>query len=114
MKSAKRDVEAVLARNGAVRVLLFQGVRACSTCTARRRVRGGVGRCGGWSGLGVPGRGTRRVEARERPARRVRAEASGALVNAVIVGAAAQAMMEGWVLQTGAFAGGGAQASTTP
>ncbi|KAG2590317.1 hypothetical protein PVAP13_5NG275200 [Panicum virgatum] len=92
MRSAKRDVEAVLARNGTARVLLFQGVFDLHSAPAGRRLAGYVQR-------------------------------SGALANVVIVGAghmaagdnrpAAQAMIEGWVLQTGPFAGAGARSSTS-
>lgn len=121
MKSAKGDVEAVLARRNGTRVLLFQGVFDLHSGPAS--VAAWVRELA-WPGLGA-------FLAAERAVWRLGGgqlagyvQRSGVLANAVIVGAghmapgdngpAAQAMIEGWVLQTGPFAGSGAQQSTVP
>ncbi|KAG8056122.1 hypothetical protein GUJ93_ZPchr0001g32448 [Zizania palustris] len=110
MKSARDDVDAVLASNG-TRVLLFQGVfdMHSGPASVEAWVRGLA-----WPGLAA-------FLAAERAVWRLGdgqlagyVQSSGALANAVIVGAghmaagdnrpAAQAMIEGWVLQTRQFA----------
>ncbi|KAF0906797.1 hypothetical protein E2562_012582 [Oryza meyeriana var. granulata] len=119
MKSAMGNVEAVLASNG-TRVLLFQGVFDLHSGPASVEV---WVRELAWPGLGA-------FLAAERALWRLGdgqlagyVQRSGALANAVIVGAghmaagdnrpATQAMIEGWVLQTGPFDGRGAPQSTS-
>ncbi|CAO2179101.1 unnamed protein product [Urochloa humidicola] len=132
MKSVKGDVEAVL-NGSAVRVLLFQGVFDLHSAPAS--VEAWVPELE-WVGLPAFLDADRAVwklksdsrlagflakKKKERLAGYV--QSSGALTNVVIVGAghmaagdngpAAQAMIEGWVLQTGPFAGNGTQSSTS-
>ncbi|KAL6842600.1 hypothetical protein ACP4OV_027444 [Aristida adscensionis] len=122
MKSAKGDVEAVLARNGTARVLLFQGVFDLHSAPAS--VAAWVRELA-WPGLAAFLDADRAVWKLGEGRRRRLAgyvQSSGPLANVVIVGAghmaagdnrpAAQAMIEGWVLQTGPFAGA-AQSSTS-
>ncbi|XP_052139940.1 serine carboxypeptidase-like 50 [Oryza glaberrima] len=114
MRSARGDVEAVFLAPDGVRVLLFQGVFDLHSGPAS--VEAWVRELA-WPGLGA-------FLAAERAVWRLGDEQlagyvqrSGALANVVIVGAghmaagdnrpAAQAMIEGWVLQTGPFDGSG-------
>ncbi|CAO2170717.1 unnamed protein product [Urochloa humidicola] len=127
MKSVKGDVEAVL-NGSAVRVLLFQGVFDLHSAPAS--VEAWVRELE-WAGLPAFLDADRAVwklksdrlagflakKEKERLAGYV--QRSGALANVIIVGAGhmaagdngpvAQAMIEGWVLQTGPFAGNGTQ-----
>ncbi|PAN29570.1 hypothetical protein PAHAL_5G235100 [Panicum hallii] len=120
MRSVKRDVEAVLARNGTARVLLFQGVFDLHSAPAS--VEAWVRELA-WPGLPAFLDADRAVWRLGSGRLAGYVQRSGALANVVIVGAghmaagdnrpAAQAMIEGWVLQTGPFAGAGAQSSTS-
>ena len=120
MRSAKRDVEAVLARNGTARVLLFQGVFDLHSAPAS--VEAWVRELA-WPGLPAFLDADRAVWRLGSGRLAGYVQRSGALANVVIVGAghmaagdnrpAAQAMIEGWVLQTGPFAGAGARSSTS-
>ncbi|KAL6615630.1 hypothetical protein ACP70R_037900 [Stipagrostis hirtigluma subsp. patula] len=121
MKSAKGDVEAVLARSGggATRVLLFQGVYDLHSAPAS--VEAWVRELA-WPGLAAFLDADRAVWRLGDGRLAGYVQRSGPLANAVIVGAghmaagdnrpAAQAMIEGWVLQTGPFAGAAARSST--
>ncbi|CAL4975155.1 unnamed protein product [Urochloa decumbens] len=119
MKSAKRDVEAVLGGGGA-RVLLFQGVFDLHSAPAS--VAAWVRELE-WPGLPAFLDTNRAVWRLESGRLAGYVQRSGALANVVIVEAghmaagdnrpAAQAMIEGWVLQAGPFAGDGAQPSTS-
>jgi vitellogenic carboxypeptidase-like protein len=121
MKSVKGDVEAVLARDGgATRVLLFQGVFDLRSAPAS--VEAWVRELA-WPGLPAFLDADRAVWRLENEQLAGYVQRSGALANVVIVGAghmtagdnrpAAQAMIEGWVLQTRPFAGAGTQPSTS-
>ncbi|KAK8453183.1 hypothetical protein SEVIR_5G243000v4 [Setaria viridis] len=121
MRSVKGDVEAVLARDGgATRVLLFQGVFDLHSAPAS--VEAWVRELE-WPGLPAFLDADRAVWRLESGRLAGYVQRSGTLANVVIVGAghmaagdnrpAAQAMIEGWVLQTGPFAGAGAQSSTS-
>jgi vitellogenic carboxypeptidase-like protein len=119
MKSVKGDVEDVLARNGTARVLLFQGVFDLHSAPAS--VAAWVRELS-WPGLPAFLDADRAVWKLGGGRLAGYVQSSGALSNTVIVGAghmaagdnrpAAQAMIEGWVLQTGPFATAGGQAST--
>ncbi|KAK3164844.1 hypothetical protein QOZ80_1AG0025540 [Eleusine coracana subsp. coracana] len=117
MRSVKRDVEAVLV-NGGMRVLLFQGVFDLHSGPAS--VEAWVRELD-WPGLPAFMEAERvvwRVGDHGQQQLAGYVQASGPLANVIIVGAghmaagdnrpAAQAMIEGWVMQTGPFAGGGA------
>ncbi|AQK96841.1 Serine carboxypeptidase-like 50 [Zea mays] len=119
MKSVKGDVENILARNGTARVLLFQGVFDLHSAPAS--VAAWVRELS-WPGLPAFLDADRAVWKLGGGRLAGYVQSSGALSNTVIVGAghmaagdnrpAAQAMIEGWVLQTGPFATAGGQAST--